>query len=156
MHFRMLRTAKRDFKLVLKRNELTKICERATPEEWSKFITSSRVIKTLRDTQPTILYQKLMNTYFEERRKPGVGFFYDSSRTKKGRQSLQNRLLFMRSINHSWFGHNLSDDSIRIQMKRSFFSYCDNMISDNLITASLTENPTSVTITTNCTQILNI
>lgn len=158
MHFRMLRTAKRDYKLVLKRHELTRICERATPDEWSKFITSSRVIKTLRDAQPTILYQKLLSTYFEERRKPKVGFFFDSSKSKKGRQSLQNRLLFMRSLNFPWKDLPLSDDLIRIQMKRTFFSYCDNPPTVDTNT-QLLNNPdfdsdklTSDTIAANCTQ----
>jgi hypothetical protein len=33
IHFRLLRTAKRDFLLKLKRTELTELCKRATPEQ---------------------------------------------------------------------------------------------------------------------------
>ena len=94
----MLRTAKRDFMMKLKRNELTELCKRATPEQWTKFMTASRVIKIMRDNQPTELNQRLRSVYFEQRRQPGHGQFVDSARIKKGQQSLQNRLFFMRSI----------------------------------------------------------
>ena len=58
-HFRLLRTAKRDFKMTLKRNELTELCERATPEQWTRFITATRVIKVLRDKKPPDLLRRL-------------------------------------------------------------------------------------------------
>jgi hypothetical protein len=82
----------------LKRDDLTRLCKRATPDKWTNFITSSRVIKILRDEQPKELCEKLVATYFNQRRKPGLGFFFDRSRIKKGHQSLENRLLLMRSI----------------------------------------------------------
>jgi exonuclease III len=124
-HFRMLRVAKRDFKMNFKRTELTESCKRATPEQWTKFITATRVIKTVRLKEPKWLAAKLMKVYFEEPRKPGVGLFFDGSKRKKGRQSIENRLLFMRSINYPWnlTSTALSDDSLRVLMKRSFFPY---------------------------------
>ena len=65
-----------------------------------------------------------MTTYFEERRQPDVGHLNNASRTSKGRQSIQNRLLFMRSIVYPWNTEKkLSDDMIRIEMKRTFFPY---------------------------------
>ena len=107
----------------LKRNELTELCKRATPEQWAKFVTSSRVIKTLRDKYPKELNHRLLSVYFEQRRQPGCGQFFDSARIKKGQQSIQNRLLFMRAIDFPWNSIPLSDDLIRIQMKRTFFSF---------------------------------
>jgi len=122
-HFRMLRTAKLDFRMKLKRNELTELCKRATPEQWAKFVTSSRVIKIMRDKQPTELNQRLKDVYFEQKRQPGCGRFFDSARIKKGQQSIQNRLLFMRSIDYPWNLKPMSDDLIRIEMKRAYFSF---------------------------------
>jgi len=125
IHFRMLRTAKRDYHMKLKRHELTQLCQRATPDQWTKFITASKVLKIIRDEQPAILYSKLQSTYYEERRHPGVGLFYDSARIKVGKQSIENRLIFMRGINYPWNvpGVKLNNDLIRIQMKKAFFDY---------------------------------
>jgi hypothetical protein len=122
-HFRLLRTAKNDFRLCLKRTELTELCKRATPEQWTKFITSSRVIKIVRDNQPSELANRLKSVYFEENRRPGCGLFFDASRIKKGQQSIQNRLLFMRSITYPWNREPMNDNLIRIEMKRAFFTY---------------------------------
>jgi hypothetical protein len=58
---------------------------------------------------------------FEE----GLGQFFDFSRTRKGFQSLQNRLLFMRSVNLDWNNESneLSDDRLRDEFKKAFFLY---------------------------------
>jgi len=125
IHFRMLRTAKRDHKQSLSRTELTHLCERATPEQWTKFMTASRVIKTIREQQPIYLFEKLTMTYFEKPRYPGIGQFFDHSRTRKGFQSIQNRLLFMRKIEFDWNNEckEISNDRLRIEMKKAFFPY---------------------------------
>jgi hypothetical protein len=123
IHFRLLRTAKKDYMMKFKQNELTELCKRATPEQWTRFITASRVIKIIRDKEPALLFEELTNCYFEEKRSPGVGMFFDSSKNKKGQQSLPNRLLFMRSIKYPWNNGPISDDLIRIQMKKCFFPF---------------------------------
>jgi len=125
VHFRMLRTAKKDFKMALSRSKSTQLCERATPEQWAKFVTASRVIKTIRDQQPAYIFEKLTMNYFEEPRYPGNGCFFDFSRTRKGFQSIQNRLLFMRAIDLDWNNESsvISNDRIRIEMKKTFFPY---------------------------------
>jgi hypothetical protein len=84
VHFRLLRVAKKDYMMKFKRTELTELCQRATPEQWTNFITASRVIKILRDKEPNFLHDELTKTYFEEKRYPGVGMFFDASRIKKG------------------------------------------------------------------------
>jgi hypothetical protein len=123
VHFRLLRTAKKDYMMKFKRNELTELCQRATPEQWAKFITASRVIKIVRNKEPAYLYDNLTKCYFEEKRYPGVGMFFDNSRIKKGQQALANRLLFMRSIKYPWNEKPMSDDLIRIEMKKCFFTF---------------------------------
>ncbi len=92
-------------------------------EQWTKFITVSKVIKIMRDKEPAYLYEKLTNEYFEECRHPGLGFFFDSSKNKKGRQLLSSQLLFMRSIQTQWnkLNETLSNDAIRVKMKTCIF-----------------------------------
>ncbi len=80
----------------LKWTKLTELCQRATLEQWAKFITTLCVIKIMRDEQPVGLSERLRQNCFEENRKPGIGLFFDSSHIKKGKQALENRLLFMR------------------------------------------------------------
>jgi hypothetical protein len=113
----------------LRRNELTELCKRARPEQWTRFITANRVIKIVQSRMPIDLHKRLMTAYFEERQQPDVGLFYDASRTQKGRQSIQNRLLFMRSIVYPWNTEKkLSNDITRIEMKRTFFPYFKDKI----------------------------
>jgi len=126
LHFRLLRTACRDYHNEYSRDYLSKRCQRADPDEWSKFCTSSLVIKTIRDKNPTRLHSLLMSSYFEEPRKGGLGKFFDKSKTKVGKQSIQFRLDFFRQFNQPWSNANLSNDSIRILLKNTFFSYKQN------------------------------
>jgi hypothetical protein len=53
------------------------------------------------------------------------GLFFDSSKIKKGRQSLPNRLMFMRTITYPWNvpGSLMTDDLVRIKLKETFFQY---------------------------------
>ncbi len=78
----------------------------------------------MRDEQPEGLVQGLRQNCFEGNCKPGIGPFFDCSRIKKGKQALENRLLFMHSINYPWDkDKNLSDDVIQIEMKATYFTY---------------------------------
>ena len=79
--------------------------------------------KIVRNKEPAYLYDNLNKCYFEEKRYPGVGMFFDNSRIKKGQQALANRLLFMRSIKYPWNEKPMSDDLIRIEMKKCFFTF---------------------------------
>jgi len=80
----------------------------------------------LRDKYPSRLHSLLRSSYFEEPRKGGLGKFFDRSRTRVGRQSIQNRLDHFRQINRPWSGENLSNDLIRILLKNTFFNYRRN------------------------------
>jgi hypothetical protein len=59
IHFRLFRTIKKDYMMKFKRNELTELCKRATPEQWTKFITALKVIKFLRDKEPCCMLNYL-------------------------------------------------------------------------------------------------
>jgi len=55
-HFRLLRTACKDYNVQLSKSELTQRCERANPFQWVNFLTASKVVKITRDKQPVHLY----------------------------------------------------------------------------------------------------
>jgi hypothetical protein len=123
LHFRLLRTACKDYGYKLSRVELTNRCLRATPLEWSRYTTASVAIKTIRDKQPMVLHDILKRTYYAERRNIAKGLFYDSSRTKMGRQSLQNRLPHVKHLKVPWneLDSKLSNHSLRIMLKETYF-----------------------------------
>jgi len=80
--------------------------ERSKAPEW--------VIKTLRDCSPKLLLDLLTPAYYEESREPGFGRFFDNSRSKSGRQSIENRLDFIKKVTKPWNCYNLGNDCIRI------------------------------------------
>ena len=52
---------------------------------------------------------------------PGRGLFFDGSRTRRGGQYIENRLLLMCSIDICWnSGKYFTNDYVRIEMKRTF------------------------------------
>ncbi len=61
-------------------------------------------------------------------RHPGIGMFFDSSKSKLGQQALPNRLLFMHAIKYPWNSAPMSNDVIRIEMKQNFFTFHQNSI----------------------------
>ncbi len=124
IHFRMLRTACRDYRCKLSRETLTNRCMKATPDEWSKYTTASIAMQTIRDKKPTRLHDLLKQNYYSERHNVARGLFFDSSKTKIGRQSLQNRLKHVSLIKEPWNeqGTPLSNDNIRKILKKTFFS----------------------------------
>jgi hypothetical protein len=124
LHFRMLRIATRQSNYTSRR-DLYDRCKRATPTEWSRYLTATKVMKIIRDEEPKPLFDLINENYFEETRKPNVGFFFDKSKTLLGRQSIQNRLNFMRCISDPWNNklQPLSNDQIRVIGKKTFFDY---------------------------------
>jgi hypothetical protein len=133
LHFRMLRSACKDYTQKISRNDLTNRCKKATPMEWAKFTTVSVAMKVVRDKLPVPLHFQLMRTFYTERRNAGRGFFYDASKTKPGRQSLENRFFHKRQISEPWSKKlNLTNDYIRVLLKRTFFS-CYRVASDLII-----------------------
>jgi len=123
LHFRLLRTACHDHHQQYSKEYLSKRCRRATPDEWVRYCSASLVIKTIRDKNPKRLHSLLMSSYFEEPRKAGVGNFFDKSASKVGKQSINCRLDHIRLIKSPWSTENLSNDSIRILLKRTYFDY---------------------------------
>jgi len=123
LHFRLLRTACRDYYYQHSKEYLSRRCRRATPDEWAKYCTASIVIKTIRDKNPARLHSLLRSSYFEEPRKAGLGKFFDNSVSRVDKQSINCRLDHIRLINQPWSTQNLSNDSIRILLKQTYFAY---------------------------------
>jgi len=126
MYFRLLRTATRDFKREIHKADLIKRCKRATPNEWARYSTSSKVIKIIRDKSPIHLFNRLKSNLYMENRRPGLGFFYDNSANQRGKQSIQNRLPYFKLITEQWTDRIITDDAIRILLKKTFFTYCES------------------------------
>jgi len=82
LHYRLLRSACKDYHFHFSKKELESRCKRASPTERNKFITTSRVTKTLRNNEPSNLADLLKTTLYEEPRFPGLAKFFDNS-TKK-------------------------------------------------------------------------
>jgi len=63
----------------------------------------------------------LMSTLYSEPCKPDIGYYFDNSKRKPGKQILKNCLELMKEINTPWLNRILTDDEIRIEMKKIFF-----------------------------------
>jgi hypothetical protein len=125
LHFRILRSACKDYHFKLSHLQLAQRCGRASPKEWAQYTTASLAIKVMRDKKPKPLYDVLKQTFYTERRNKGRGLFFDASRRRVGRQSLQNRLEHVAQIKEPWNeqGQVLTNDRIRVMLKKAFFSY---------------------------------
>jgi len=66
LFYRLLRVPTRDFKRMIPRSELVQKCKRATPSEWVKYTTSSKVIKIMRDSKPLVLYDRLRSNFYQK------------------------------------------------------------------------------------------
>jgi len=111
------------------RDYLAKRCQRANPDRMVLLLFIYNVVlKTLRDNHPCKLHSLLRPSYLEEPRKGGLGKFFDKSKTRVGKQWRQFRLDHLRLTNRSWNGANLSNDSIWILLKDTFFNYRYSMI----------------------------
>jgi len=123
LYFRLLRTACNDRNKTIPKLDLIKRCNRATPCEWAKYLTASRVMKIIRDKNPSVLHLKIMQNYYEVPRKLNAGRFFDNSTSVVGKQNLANRLDFFKDFSQPW-NMDKSDAEIRIFLKEQLFFYC--------------------------------
>jgi len=113
LFYRLLRTAcrARGYRNEISKTELVQRCKQATPKEWVKYLTTSSVVKIIRDC-------KLVSNYYEE----PSGTFFDRSWSKTGHQSLENLLDIFKGLQQPW-NTELNNDKIRILLKKTFFQY---------------------------------
>ena len=119
-HYRVLRVACRDYKAKKKRKVIDSQCKRSTPKMWSNYLTASTAIKIIRDHTPLGLMESLCLNVVAERRRQNLGHFFDDSRLVLGRHIFANRLCHLNTICEPWFRLPLSNDSIRVLLKKQF------------------------------------
>jgi len=122
-HYRVLRAAFKDRKCEMSKETLNRLAGRATPRQWAKYIVSSTTIKMMhKGTTP--MSEKLRNRAYVNDRFPGKAMFANRSKTKIGRQSLPNRLDFLREIKLDWNNAEepISKDKLRVALKIFFSS----------------------------------
>ncbi len=80
-------------------------------------------MKICKDKKLERLHNLLKQTFYTERRNKGKGMFFDGSKSKAGKQSLQNKLQHVESLSEPWSesGSNLINDKLRVILKRTFF-----------------------------------
>jgi len=123
-HYRAMRIALRDHTRSLPRTTIDNECQRATPRQWSAYISASTVIKILNTKEPKILVERLNKTIYINKRKPHKANFLDRSLLKIGQQSLNNRISsIFTCVNFDWYDVNLVRDACRVGLKRVFFPY---------------------------------
>ncbi len=135
-----------------KRNELDKL-GRAKPIQFARYSTAGIVIKTVRNQEPRNLLETLKKTMYVKRRQAGRLHFYDSSKTKMGLQSIENRLtdVFSR-LDFDHFPH-ISDHHLRTSLKKSLnFTIIDPILQNgernNSATTQATNQPHFASTTT--------
>jgi len=123
LHHRMLRIATYYCYGALSNKELISRCKRVSPKEWIKYSSCSKVVKIIRENAPMCLVKRLNKNCYIESRRSGRNLFFDRSKIKIGKQSLENCLQFFNNIDDNWTNPTLSNDQIRILMKKTFFIY---------------------------------
>lgn len=121
-HYRVMRVACNDFKGRRKRKLIDAQCKRATPRMWSQYISTSMVMKILRDDVPSILANSILGNMVTERRRPRHGRFFDCSKKRIGKHSFANRLTHLNNLIEPWLYPSPSDASIRTMLK-TFFNF---------------------------------
>jgi len=118
VHYKLLRIVENDWKKRKRREDLDKI-GRAKPSLWAKYSTANLVLKVMKTQLPQTLHASLVNNSYATRRNPDKLLFYDASRTILGHQALGNRLAHIIDNLDFNFHVNMTDDQIRINLKKS-------------------------------------
>jgi len=120
-HYRALRAAFGDYKRKMSHDLLDRLSARATPRQWSYYITAKTAIGLYLKSD-TRLAEDLRSNAFINDRAPGSATFSDLSRLKVGRNQFKNRLKHMSMLKFNWT-NNPSDNFIRTQLKKTFFIF---------------------------------
>lgn len=120
LHYKALRTVCRYFRRKKSRAQLDSILNRATPQQWMKYSNCKLAIKLLllRQNGHPMSNALRQNLYFNDR--TGKSSIMDTSMLKVGKVSLKNCLASFKKLSFNW-RDGISDDSLRIAPKRTFF-----------------------------------
>jgi hypothetical protein len=124
LHYSPLRLIFYNKDKMLSRKELNRLSKRASPPELNDFKIAKMLISIVMNQCPFVLYHDLLSHSVLERRKPHNPSFFDTSRSRIGKQSFSNRVnIPARKINFQWLHIPLSKDTLRLNLKKSFFEY---------------------------------
>jgi len=123
-HYKAMRVAARDYKQVVPKVTLDETCKRATPRQWSSYISAATAIRIIQNNEPLMLNTQIRKNMYINARNPNKPHFFDYSKHKIGKQCVSNRIMpIFKSVCFPWYNLNLSRDSIRVGLKKSFFPY---------------------------------
>jgi hypothetical protein len=92
--------------------------------QWNYYSVATTATSIIRNQEPSLLYNLIVNNISTNSRKPNRPTFYDTSKKKIGRQSIQNRLAeLFKAVSEDWFECGASKDALRILFKKTFFPY---------------------------------
>jgi hypothetical protein len=122
VHNYPLRLALKDFKKVYSNRKVAVLTRRAMPFEINNFKVARLIISVINSTNPFCLFHDLVSHAVIERRCPLQPSFFDTSRSRIGRQSIANRIsTIFKNVNFDWNGVDLSKDQLRRLLKTTFF-----------------------------------
>jgi len=122
MHFYPLRLTLGDYKRALSYRQITKLTNRAPPNELIDFKIARTLISICSNSEPYALFHELVASSSYTSRLPLRPRFYDLSRTRVGRQSFPNRVRDVASkLNFDWLGLRYEEDCLRPKLKNIYF-----------------------------------
>jgi len=124
-HYRALRAAVRDYKCTMSRSTLNEISGRATPKQWSRYITTSTAIKII-NNQSTRIAVDLHEAAYINDRLPKRAKFINKANMRIGNHYLKNRLQALNTLSFDWIG-DYTDEHIRKNLKKAFFKQSTNL-----------------------------
>jgi hypothetical protein len=108
----------------LSRKELNRLSKRALPPELNDFKIARMLISIVENQCPFVLYHDLLSHSVLERRRPHNLSFFDTIRSRIGKQSFSNRVnIPARKIDFPLLHIPLSIDTLRLKLQKSFFEY---------------------------------
>jgi len=123
LHYRALRLIIRDYRQRISRELISQRTKRLPPDKWARFSLASLFLNMYGRNEPTILLQRTMANVYTKRRKSGYISFDSSKTTKIGKQMTKNWLGHaINEIPVPWSDRNLSKDSIRVLLKKSYYN----------------------------------
>jgi len=123
LHYKSVRLVVKDYRRKMSRPDIDKKTGRLPPSLWAKFSLSKLFINMRINQHPRQLLADSSKNLYVKSRQPGLLFGYDDSNTKIGGQQTCNWIgKCLENIVEPWTDKFLSDDSIRVLLKRAFKS----------------------------------
>jgi len=123
LHYKSVRLVVKDYRRKMSRPDIDKKTGRLPPSLWAKFSLSKLFINMRINQHLRQLLADSSKNLYVKSRQPGLLFGYDDSNTKIGGQQTCNWIgKCLENIVEPWTDKFLSDDSIRVLLKRAFKS----------------------------------